>query len=73
MKKTELTKLKNQTPAELAKTLIEYREKLVQLRRDIESAKVKNVHSADALRKDIARIMTLMQNRATSSNREHRE
>jgi|GEM_PF-2037871 len=66
MKKTEFAKLKNQGPAELAKTLVESRAKLVQLQHDITANKVKNVHSANALRRDIARIMTLMQNSATS-------
>ncbi len=62
MKKTELAKLKNQTPAELVKTLTDYREKLWQLRRDISAAKVKNVHAAKVLRRDIARIISFMQN-----------
>lgn len=62
MKKNDIAKLKNQTQVELSKTLIESRAKLVSLRRDITAAKVKNVHSANALRRDIARIMTLIQN-----------
>ncbi len=62
MKKNELAKLKGQSHEELVKTLAATREKLVQLRRDIAGAKVKNVHSANALRRDVARIMTLMQN-----------
>jgi ribosomal protein L29 len=66
MKKTELAKLKNQTAAELAKTLVESREKLVKLTHEIAGNKVKNVHSANALRRDIARIMTLMQNKPTT-------
>lgn len=66
MKKTELAKLKNQTAAELAKTLAESREKLVKLTHEIAGNKVKNVHSANALRRDIARIMTLMQNKPTT-------
>lgn len=66
MKKTEFAKLKNQTVAELAKTLVESREKLVKLNHDIAGNKVKNVHSARALRRDIARIMTLMQNKPTT-------
>ena len=66
MKKTEFAKLKNQSAAELAKTLADSRAKLVQLAHDIAAAKVKNVHSANALRRDIARIMTLMQNKPTT-------
>lgn len=66
MKKNDLAKLKGQTQAELAKTLSESREKLVKLTHDIAAVKVKNVHSANALRRDIARIMTLMQNKPTT-------
>lgn len=65
MKKTEFAKLKNQSAAELAKLLAETKEKLVNLTHDIAANKVKNVRSAGALRRDIARIMTLMQNKPT--------
>lgn len=62
MKKNELAKLKSQSQAELMKLVAESREKLVQLKRDIAANKTKNVHAASMLRRDIARIMTLMQN-----------
>ncbi|MDO8601577.1 MAG: 50S ribosomal protein L29 [bacterium] len=68
MKKNDLAKLKNQSPAELAKTLADSREKLVKLTHDIAGNKVKNVHSANALRRDIARIMTLLHTKATPNN-----
>ncbi len=66
MKKNDFAKLKNQTAAELSKMLAESREKLVKLTRDIAANKIKNVRSAGALRKDIARIMTLLRTKATS-------
>ncbi len=59
MKKQEVAKLKNKSAAELTKDVAEAKEKLWQLRREIEGGKVKNVHAKAELRRDIARMITV--------------
>ncbi len=66
MKKNDVKKLPNKTVAELAKDVAEAKEKLWQLSRDIASGKVKNAHAKSALRRDIARMLTVMQNKQTT-------
>ena len=60
MKKTELQKLKNKNQAELTKDLVELKDKLWQLKVDAKSGKVKNVSEIRAIKKNIARIKTLL-------------
>jgi ribosomal protein L29 len=62
MKKNDFQKLKNRSQAELVKDLVEAREKLWNLSRAIADGKEKNNRSAKALRRDIARMLTLVHN-----------
>lgn len=48
---------------ELSKTLRDERERLVSLRFDLSSGKIKNVREIRKLKKDIARINTLLNER----------
>lgn len=57
MKTVELRK---KTKAELEKLLIDRREKLCQLRFDLAAGKLKNVREIRQIKKDIARILTLL-------------
>lgn len=66
MKKSEIKKLANKSAEELAKDAAEAKEKLWQLSRDIASGKIKNAHARSALRRDIARMLTVMHNKQTS-------
>jgi ribosomal protein L29 len=66
MKRNDIKKLVNKTPAELVKDIAESKEKLWELRREIAAGKVKNAHSKSVLRRDIARMFTVMQNKQTS-------
>jgi large subunit ribosomal protein L29 len=60
MKKLEFEKLKQATISELQKLLQEKREKLERLRFDLAVGKVKNISEIRKTRKDIARILTLI-------------
>ncbi|MBI5220731.1 MAG: 50S ribosomal protein L29 [Candidatus Liptonbacteria bacterium] len=60
MKKRELQDLRNKPQAELAKLLQEKRERLRVLRFDLAAQRVKNVREIYTVRKDIARIATLL-------------
>lgn len=57
MKTVELRK---KTKAELEKLLIDRREKLRQLRFNLAAGKLKNVREIRQIKKDIARILTLL-------------
>jgi large subunit ribosomal protein L29 len=54
--------LKQLSKGELLKNATEGREKLRQLRFDLAAGKVKNVSQIRQIRKEIARIMTLLKN-----------
>jgi large subunit ribosomal protein L29 len=56
----KIAELKKKTKAELKKLLLENREKLRALRFDLASGKLKNVREIRYLKKDIARILTLL-------------
>lgn len=56
----KIQELKLKPKAELQKMLVEEREKLRQLRFDLVSGKVKNVRQIREIKKDIARILTLL-------------
>jgi ribosomal protein L29 len=60
MKKNERTQLKNASVPELEKRVQDTREKLWALQRDIDLGKQKNVKEARSLRKDIARMLTVI-------------
>ena len=56
----KLSDLRQRTESELKKTIEENREKLRDLRFNLASGKVKNVREIRKLRKEIARIITLL-------------
>jgi len=60
MKKLEFEKLKQAMIGELQKLFQEKREKLERLRFDLAVGKVKNISEIRKTRKDIARILTLI-------------
>ena len=60
----ETEELKQKSKAELQKMLQEQRERLRNLRFDLASGKVKNVREIRVLRKEIARILTILKQHA---------
>jgi large subunit ribosomal protein L29 len=56
------TELRQKSKAELQKILQDNHEKLRSLRFDLSSGKVKNVREIRKIKKDIARILTLLRN-----------
>ncbi len=56
----KITELKQKSKEELQKTLEDDREKLRQLRFDLSAGKVKNVREIRNVKKEIARILTLL-------------
>ena len=54
------TELRQKSKSELQKLLQDLQEKLRQLRFDLVSGKVKNVREIREIKKDIARILTLL-------------
>lgn len=56
----KITELRQRTKSELQKLLQAHRERLRQLRFDLSSGKVKNVREIRKIKKDIARILTLL-------------
>ena len=60
MKKTDFVKLKTKTSAELQADLTAAKESLWQSNRDIAAGKLKNVRQIRSNRTDIARLMTLI-------------
>lgn len=67
MKKNERVQLKNASAPELEKRVSEAREKLWALQKDIELGKQKNVKEARSLRKDIARMLTVINDQNSKS------
>jgi len=55
-----MNELKQKSKEELQKTLEDDREKLRQLRFDLSAGKVKNVREIRNIKKEIARILTLL-------------
>ncbi len=55
-----LTELRQKSKDELQKTLQDLQEKLRQLRFDLAAGKVKNVREIRKIKKEIARILTLL-------------
>lgn len=60
MKKQELQQLKSRSHEELQKELTDYNEKLRNLKFDLAAGKVKNVREIRAIKKIIARIITIV-------------
>lgn len=60
----KFTELRQQSKSELQKILEEKRNKLQELRFNLASGKVKNVREIREIKKDIARILTLLRNYA---------
>jgi len=60
MKTAELKRLKSKSKEELYKLLIDSSKKLQELKFNLAAGKVKNVRSIRALKKDIAKILTLL-------------
>lgn len=60
MKKSELQELKNKPQDELQKDLDEKQTHLRSLKFDLAAGKVKNVAEIHKIKKDIARIMTII-------------
>jgi len=56
----KIGELRKQSPSKLQKLLIEKREQLRKLRFDLAAGKLKNVREVRSLKKDIARILTLL-------------
>jgi large subunit ribosomal protein L29 len=70
MKKLEFEKLKQATIGELQKLFQEKREKLERLRFDLAVGKVKNISEIRKTRKDIARILTLINEKSRLNKKE---
>lgn len=60
MKKKEIEQLKNMAKAELESKVKESRTRLATLISDKDAGKLKNAHAVTMLRKDIARMLTFM-------------
>jgi len=56
----KLSELRQKSKSELQKLLLDNRERLRQLRFDLAAGKVKNVREIRQIKKDIARILTLL-------------
>ena len=63
MARLKIKDLKNKGMAELTEFLSEEREKLLTLKMRARESKVKNVKEAKEIRKNIARILTLLKNK----------
>ena len=60
----KVNELRKKTKMEIQKILQDDREKLRQLRFDLASGKVKNVREIRKIKKDIARILTVIKSKA---------
>jgi len=58
----KIRELKQKSNAELRKTLIDLRDKLRELRFNLAGGKVKNIKEIHQIKKDIAKILTLLNN-----------
>lgn len=61
MKKKELDEMKNKTIAELGKKLVDLSKQMIDSKIQLKAGKLKNVHQAGNLKKDIARIKSIIQ------------
>lgn len=63
MKTKQLEELKNKPLVELEKDLAVYRERLNKLKFDLAAGKVKNIREIKNIKKMIARVLTLINNK----------
>lgn len=68
MKKKEIGEFKNKPLAELEKFVRDSKEKLRAMKFDLAAGKVKNVKDLRMLKKDIARALTFIKDKADNSN-----
>jgi large subunit ribosomal protein L29 len=64
----KLAELRQRNQKELERLLIREREKLRQLRFDLASGKVKNIRKIREVKKDIARILTILNEKSKTKN-----
>lgn len=62
MKRSELKQLKNKPATELKLQANLLKEKMWELKKDLAAGKVKNVREIRAVKKDVARILTALNN-----------
>ena len=60
MNKKEFTVFSQKSDVELNKSFLEFKDKLWDLRKDLKMGKVKNIKSIKEARKDIARVLTIL-------------
>lgn len=60
MKKSEREQLKSKSAEELERMVNEYHDKLWSLKTDLAAGKVKNVREIRKIKRDVARILTLL-------------
>ena len=65
----KIFELRQKNKGELNHSLDDYRDKLRTLRFDLASGKIKNVREIRKIKKDIARILTLLNEQRTESNK----
>ena len=70
MKKKDLEKIKGRSVVELKKDIEEKKDKLWQLRSDIVTGKAKNVRGAGSLKRDVARSLTILNEKIKSEDKE---
>lgn len=63
MKRKEFQQFKNKSVIELQKDLADYRERLRKLKFDLSQGKVKNIREIREVKKTIAGILTIINNR----------
>jgi len=59
----KISLLRKKPESEIKKMLPEYQERLRKLRFDLTSGKIKNIREIRELKKDIARILTILKNK----------
>ena len=69
MKKKDLEKIKGRSVADLKKDIQENKDKLWQLKNDIATGKAKNVREAGSLKRNIARSLTVLNEKIKSENK----
>ncbi|MFC1653581.1 50S ribosomal protein L29 [Patescibacteria group bacterium] len=70
MKRQEIAKLHNSTVKELSQKIEELQKELVIVRMEIKLGKQKNLKKGSSIRKDIARIKTIISQKNLSKNQE---
>ncbi len=68
MKRKDFEKIQTMSAAELVGSISEAREKLWTTKRDIEAGKAKNVKAGRGVRRDIARMLTLLNSKHEARN-----